>query len=83
MYTKLTLRLNKEIIEQMKVYALMNQKSLSALTEELYKKILLETRQNISGVQTPMAKKYKGILGKKDVDFDSIKLSHLKEKHLK
>lgn len=83
MNTKLTLRLDKDIIDQIKIYALTNQKSLSALTEDLYKKVLYGTKENISDIQTPIAKKYKGILGKSEIDFNSIKLNHLKAKHLK
>ncbi|MFA7146686.1 MAG: DUF6364 family protein, partial [Candidatus Riflebacteria bacterium] len=40
MDTKLTLRLDKEVIERIKIYASKRQKSLSALTEELYKSLL-------------------------------------------
>ena len=83
MNTKLTLRLDKDIIEQIKIYALTNQKSLSALTEDLYKKVLYDNKENISDIQTPIAKKYKGVLGKSEIDFNSMKLNYLKAKHLK
>jgi hypothetical protein len=83
MNTKLTLRLDKDIIEQIKIYALTNQKSLSALTEDLYKKVLYDNKENISDIQTPIAKKYKGVLGKSEIDFNSMKLKYLKAKHLK
>ena len=83
MNTKLTLRLDKDIIEQIKIYALTNQKSLSALTEDLYKKVLYDNKENLSDIQTPIAKKYKGVLGKSEIDFNSMKLKYLKAKHLK
>jgi hypothetical protein len=82
MGTKLTLRLSKEIIEQVKVYALKKQRSLSSITEDLYKQLLVEIQERSKDISTPIAKKYKGILGDKDIDAESLKLDYLKEKHL-
>ena len=79
MDTKLTLRLDKEI----KIYASKQQKSLSALTEELYKSFLLRTNKDSnSGISSPIARKYKGIISSDDFDADAQKLRCLKEKHL-
>ena len=83
METKLTLRLNKEIIEQVKIYALKKQRSLSSITEDLYKQLLIEKQDISKDISTPIAKKYKGILGGKDIDEDSLRLDYLKEKHLR
>jgi predicted transcriptional regulator len=81
MDTKLTLRLDKEIIERIKILASKQHKSLSALTEELYKSFLLKKGKD-SEINTPIAKKYKGIINSSDFDAESQKLSHLKDKHL-
>jgi hypothetical protein len=83
METKLTLRLNREIIDQIKIYALKKQRSLSSLTEDLYKQLLIEKQEMLKDINTPIAKKYKGILGDKDMDAASSKLDYLKDKHLR
>lgn len=82
MNTKLTLRMEKEIIEQIKMYAMEHDKSVSSLTETLYKSILLKENEEDAEL-TPIAKKYKGIIRNDDVDTDIVKLSYLLEKHLK
>ena len=83
MDTKLTLRLEKNIIEQIKIYAMRRELSVSDLTENLYKNVL-NSELNASGNQLPLiAKKYKGIIRKHDLDFESTKLDYLKEKHIK
>ena len=83
MDTKLTLRLDKDVIEQIKTYALRNRRSVSAITEDLYKKMLIETQETAGGITTPIAKKFKGIIGKKEIDTEAVKLDYLEEKHLK
>ena len=82
MNTKLTLRMEKEIIEQIKMYAMEHDKSVSSLTETLYKSILIKENEDDSEL-TPIAKKYKGIIKNDEVDTDIVKLSYLLEKHLK
>ena len=82
MNTKLTLRMKKEIIEQIKMYAMEHDKSVSSLTETLYKSILIKENEEDAEL-TPIAKKYKGIIKNDDVDTDIVKLSYLLEKHLK
>ena len=83
MDTKLTLRLDKEIIERIKIYASKQQKSLSTLTEELYKSFLMKsTGSSESEIRSPIAKKYKGIINSTDFDEDAQKLSYLRDKHL-
>jgi len=83
MDTKLTLRLDKEVIEQIKIYALKDNLSVSALTEDLYKKILMEKEERKKGLASAIARKYKGILGKEEVDLKSVRLDSLKKKHIK
>ena len=83
MDTKLTLRLDKEIIERIKIYASKRQKSLSALTEELYKSLLMKSSDDSESENlSPIAKKYKGIIGNPDFDADAAKFTYLKDKHL-
>lgn len=83
MDTKLTLRLDGGIIERIKIYASKQQKSLSALTEELYKSFLLKTDENFdSDIRSPIARKYKGIISSTDFDADTQKAHFLREKHL-
>ena len=81
MDTKLTLRLDKNIIDQIKIYAMQQQQSLSSLTEGLYKEILIEKEKD--DITTPIAKKYKGILGENEISIDQIKTEYLMEKHLR
>jgi len=82
MNTKLTLRMEKEIIEQIKMYAMEHDKSVSSLTETLYKSILIKENEEDTEL-TPIAKKYKGIIKNDDIDTDIVKLSYLLGKHLK
>ena len=83
METKLTLRLSKDIIEQVKIYALKKQRSVSSITEDLYKQLLIEKKEVFKDISSPIAKKYQGILGDKDIDEESLRLDYLKEKHLR
>ena len=83
MNTRLTLRLDKEIIERIKIYASKQQKSLSELTEELYKSFLLKNPENSeSEIRSPIAKKYKGIISSAGYDAETQKLNYLRDKHL-
>ncbi len=83
MDTKLTLRLDREIIERIKIYASKQQKSLSALTEELYKSFLIRSSGNSeSEIRSAIAKKYKGIISSTDFDAENQKLNYLRDKHL-
>ncbi|MCK5094903.1 MAG: hypothetical protein KAR18_09265 [Spirochaetes bacterium] len=82
MNTKLTLRMEKEIIEQIKMYAMDHDKSVSSLTETLYKSIIIKENEEDAEL-TPIAKKYKGIIKNDEVDTDIEKLNYLLEKHLK
>lgn len=83
MDSKLTLRLDKDIIEEIKIFALKHKQSLSSLTEDLYKKILLINENDGSRIESPIARKYKGILGSETIDVAEQRLEYLREKHLK
>lgn len=80
MSTKLTLTLNKEIIDQAKLYAASKGRSLSEMVEN-YFKYLVETEIHEHPEQlTPRVSKLRGIL-KVDDDFDYKKV--LKEEREK
>ena len=83
MGSKLTLHIEDEIIEKIRIYALKTGRSISNITEELYKKILSEREEKEKGIKTSIAKKYKGIIEKENIDTENIKLNFLKEKHIK
>lgn len=83
MDTKLTLRLDKTVIEQIKIYALKHQLTLSGLTEDFYKTILNSEKEYPEEVSSPIAKKYRGIIKETDISYDDLKYDYLKEKHLK
>lgn len=80
MQTKLTLRLQKDIIEEIKVYALKHGRSLSDLTEVLYRNALNDEKQSDIDL-SPIAKKYHGIIKQKDVDVEEERLKFLLGKH--
>ena len=82
MDTKLTLRLEKRIIERIKVYAMKHKFSLSGLTENLYRQILQSEQQNSEEVLGTIAQKYKGIISDKELDIEDVKLAYLREKHI-
>ncbi len=82
MNTKLTLRLNKDTIYKIKTYAMKHDKSVSSITENLYKTLIIKENGQDTGL-TPIAKKYRGIIKKRKIDIDNLKLNFLKEKHLK
>ena len=83
METKLTLRLEKEIIERIKLFAMKEGLSLSDLTEDLYKTLLAREQQGSVGSLSPIARKYKGILGTDTIDEEELRFQALLEKHAK
>ena len=82
MNTKLTLRMEKEVIEQIKMYAMEHDKSVSSHTAGCGFVVRVEEIGEDAKL-TPIAKKYKGIIRNDDVDTDIVKLGYLLEKHLK
>lgn len=82
MDSKLTLRLDASVISQIKYYAMKHRLSVSSLTEGLYKKILVEENLKDDDIATPIALKYRGILGDRGIDTDRVRLERLKSKHL-
>ncbi len=61
MNTKLTLRLNEDVIFRMKNYTASRQLSLSKFTENIFRQILDSSGDETQDL-TPIVKKYKGII---------------------
>ena len=83
METKLTLRLEKEIIERIKLFAMKEGLSLSDLTEDLYKTVLAQEQEGTFSSLSPIARKYKGILGSDSINEEDLRFQALLEKHAK
>lgn len=66
MQVKLTLKMDKDIIDSMKCYAASNNKSLSRLVEDFFKTSIKETKDMIS--ISPLVKELTGIISEKDMD---------------
>ena len=66
MQAKLTLEMDKDVIESMKCYAANNKKSLSRLVEDFFKTSIEETKDTIS--ISPLVKELTGIISEKDMD---------------
>ena len=66
MQAKLTLKMDKDVIESMKCYAANNKKSLSRLVEDFFKTSIEETKDTIS--ISPLVKELTGIISEKDMD---------------
>jgi hypothetical protein len=80
MDTKLTLKLDKHIIERAKEYAALRNLSLSRLVEEYFQK--LTTEEEFKQKLSPKIRKLSGILKGKDLHYKSDVESILRKKHL-
>ena len=80
MQTKLTLRLEEDTINQIKIYAAKRHQSLSKFTESLFRKILNTEKSNRKKL-TPIVRKYKGILKNKINDDREEIVDYLINKH--
>ncbi|MDQ3002060.1 MAG: DUF6364 family protein [Fibrobacterota bacterium] len=81
MDTKLTLMLNKRIIDQAKVYAKRHRKSLSGLVENYFKNLTDRPKADDEDV-TPLVKELSGVLKlKPDFDLKKDFLRHLEDRH--
>jgi hypothetical protein len=79
MYTKLTLRLEKQVIERIKTVALRRRQSLSALTTELYQATLNAEAEQTGGDFKGIAGKYKSIVSATEIG--DYREAYLREKH--
>ena len=80
MNTKLTLRLDEEVISRIKNYTNKHQVSLSKFTESIFKQIL-ETSEEASQDLTPIVRKYKGVLRNNNIDEIDELANFLTKKH--
>jgi len=80
MNTKLTLRLDEDVIIGIKNYAVKHRLSVSKLTENIFRK-LLDSTQNYTQDLTPIVQKYKGIVTNKKINEDDNLIESLTEKH--
>ena len=80
MNTKLTLRLDDNIINRIKLFSAKKNLSLSKFTENLFKKIL-DTQNSEYYELSPITKKYKGILKNIIIDEKADITEYLIKKH--
>jgi antitoxin component of RelBE/YafQ-DinJ toxin-antitoxin module len=80
MQTKLTLRLEDQLIEQAKSYAEKAGKSVSQLVAEYFKLLTSEKTKPISS-STPVTQSLRGLLRESKLDEKDYK-KYLEEKHL-
>jgi len=80
MQTKLTLRLEEQLIQQAKVYAKKQGKSLSKMVAD-YFSLLEQTPDNKDSMLAPITQSLRGILKGSELREEDYK-KHLEEKHL-
>ena len=80
MNTKLTLRMDDNIINEIKNFTSHHHISISKLTERLFENII-NVEKSIDNELSPIAKKYKGILGDSKKNFNDLKYKYLKQKY--
>lgn len=78
MQTKLTLRLEEELIQQAKTYAKQHDKSLSQVVSDYFQLLTNGTKNT---ALPPLTKSLIGVLESKGVDTDDYK-KHLEDKYL-
>ena len=74
METKLTLKLERDVIESAKKYAEKNNKSLSRLVEDFFRNMVYENNSSVK--YPPLIEKLSGVISEKDLE----KLSQEDEK---
>lgn len=80
MQTKLTLRLEDQLIEQAKSYAAQAGKSVSQIVAE-YFRLLTSEKTKLSQSSSPITKSLRGLLRESELDEKDYK-KYLEEKHL-
>lgn len=83
MDSKLTLKLNKSVIEQAKDYAKKNQVSLSRLIENYLASLTQKEKSKRKDIEiTPFVKSLSGSIKlSEDFDYDDARYQYLMEKH--
>jgi len=80
MQTKLTLRLEDQLIEQAKSYAAQAGKSVSQIVAD-YFKMLTSEKPNLTSSTAPITQSLRGLLRESNLDEKDYK-KYLEEKHL-
>jgi len=78
MQTKLTLRLENELIQQAKIYAKQHDKSLSQVVSDYFQMLTLQSKKTES---SPITQSLIGVLDASDLDEGEYK-KHLEERYL-
>ena len=78
MQAKLTLKMDKDIIDAMKHYAVNNNKSLSRLVEDFFRTSIGEVQHPI--VLSPLVKELTGIISEEDVEKSNY-IDYLEKKY--
>lgn len=84
MQTKLTLRLDHHVIEEAKIFARHQNKSLSRLVEEYFRLLMMSVNQETDHIEEdlpPITKSLLGILAESNNNEDDYK-RYLEEKYL-
>lgn len=79
MHTKLTLRIEEELIERAKSYARQSGKSVSQLVSD-YLELLPRPEGNLKRPMTPIVRSLRGVLAGSGVDEEDYR-RYLEEKH--
>lgn len=80
MDTKLTLRLDEDVIVRIKNYANKERQSVSKLTEKLFRQVLETSESNHENL-SPIVKKYRGIISDNSQEYVDIIAEYLTNKH--
>ena len=80
MNTKLTLRLDEDVIVRIKNYANKEQQSISKITEKLFRQILESSESNVENL-SPIVKKYSGIISDNSKEDVEVITEYLTNKH--
>ncbi|PCI01670.1 MAG: antitoxin [Zetaproteobacteria bacterium] len=78
MQSKLTLRLEDDVIKQAKIYAKAHQTSLSKVVADYFQVLTMEKK---TSVIPPITRSLVGVLNDADIDLDDYK-QHLEKKYL-
>jgi len=80
MNTKLTLRLDEDVIVRIKNYASKEKQSISKITEKLFRQVLESSESNMENL-TPIVKKYRGIISDNSKEDVELITEYLTNKH--
>ena len=67
METKLTLKLDQNVIKSVKIYAARNNRSLSKLVEDYFRNLIMESNNNKKNI-SPLVQELSGIISEKDIE---------------